>query len=538
VADMGENIAGWARLRVRGGAGTEVRLRYGELLHEDGALNVKTSCCGQIKEGRLPRSSPHAPVTAYQGDTYILKGKGTETYEPRFTFHGFRYVEVTGYPGRPGKDDIQAVVLASSVPSAGSFSCSSPLLNRIQDMTRRTLLGNLFSVQSDCPHREKFGYGGDIVASSEMAIFNFDMAAFYAKSVRDFSDAARPNGGFTETAPYVGIGDAGLGMGSGPVGWGTAHPLLLFELHQYYGETRLVGEEYDKVKRWIDLLRSQAKEGILVNGISDHESLVPKSPALTGTAFYFANAQLAAQLAGILDKEEEAAGYERLAEEIRRAFNDRFFRDGAYDTGTQACQAFPLFWDMVPGDKEKAAIDRLLQAVANREGRLTTGIFGTKYMLLALTERGKGQEAFDLVHHEEFPGWGYMLANGATTLWEHWAFSDDTFSHNHPMFGSVSEWFFKALAGIRPHPQSKGFDRFSISPFFPEKLSWVEASYDSVRGTVKVRWERKGDEIVLDAKVPVSSQAELHLPQGEKPVFLGPGEHRFSISGGTETSFP
>ena len=188
--------------------------------------------------------------------------------------------------------------LNSDVAAAGSFACSNERLNRIQEMVLWTELSNLFSVESDCPHREKFGYGGDIVAASEMAMFNFDMSRFYAKAVQDLADAVRPNGGFTETAPFVGISDEGLGEKAGPVGWGTAHPLLLWQLYQYYGDRRLLDEQYAAVKRWVALLQSRAQDGILDNGISDHESLVPKPRALTGTAFYYLNVRLLARIGG------------------------------------------------------------------------------------------------------------------------------------------------------------------------------------------------------------------------------------------------
>ena len=213
IFDLGQNFAGWARLRVKGPAGTRVSLRYGELLYPDGTLNGMTAVCGQIKQGGpgYHYDGTGVPRTAWQTDEYVLKGEGEEVYTPHFTFHGFRYVEVTGYPGKPTLNALEGLRLNSDVAPAGSFACSNERFNRIQQMVLWTELSNLFSVESDCPHREKFGYGGDIVAASEMAMLNFDMARFYAKAVQDLADAVRPNGGFTETAPFVGISDEGLG---------------------------------------------------------------------------------------------------------------------------------------------------------------------------------------------------------------------------------------------------------------------------------------------------------------------------------------
>lgn len=536
IFDLGQNFAGWAQLRVRGPAGARVRLRYGELLYPDGTLNGMTAVCGQIKGGgpNYRYDGKGMPKTAWQMDDYILKGGGEEVYAPRFTFHGFRYVEVTGYPGKPKLSSLEGLRLNSDVAPAGSFACSNERLNRIQEMVLWTELSNLFSVESDCPHREKFGYGGDIVAAGEMAMFNFDMGRFYAKAVRDLVDAARPNGGFTETAPFVGISDEGLGENSGPVGWGTAHPFLLWRLYQHYGDKRLLEENYEAAKRWLALLRSHAQDGILDNGLSDHESLVPKPRALTGTGFYYLNAKLFANIARALGKASEAAEAEGLAETIRAAFNRKFLQPGTgrYDTATQACQAFALCLGLVPPEEQEPALAVLVRDIeAAHKGHLSTGIFGTKFLLEALTDLGRADTAFGVVNQRTFPGWGHMLENGATTLWEHWEFSDNTYSHNHPMFGSVSEWFFRGPGGINAASDAVGFDRIIIRPQPVGDLRWVKASYDSVRGKVVSEWNRKGDTFKLRVRVPVGTMATVFLPAKEgtavseagQPVARAPG---------------
>jgi len=370
-------------------------------------------------------------------------------------------------------------------------------------------------VESDCPHREKFGYGGDIVAAGEMAMFNFDMERFYAKAAQDLVDAVRPNGGFTETAPFVGISDQGLGEKSGPVGWGTAHPFLLWGLYQHYGDKRLLEVDYEAAKRWLALLRSHAADGILDNGISDHESLVPKPRALTGTGFYYLNAKLFASIARALGKEAEAAEAEGLAETIKAAFNRKFLQPGTgrYDTATQACQAFALYLGLVPHEEQDRALEVLVRDIEDTHGgHLTTGIFGTKFMLHALANLGRADVAFDVVNQHTFPGWGHMLERGATTLWEHWQFSDNTYSHNHPMFGSVSEWFYKVLGGINAAPDAVAFDRIIIRPQPVGDLKWVKATYDSVRGKVVSDWTREGSGFRLRVRVPVGTTATVFLP--------------------------
>lgn len=517
IVDLGQNFAGRVVLRVTGKAGTRIRMRQGELLYPDGTLNPMTAVMTQTKNSKVSIAMG-GPPTAWQQDTYVLRGGGPEEFRPRFTFHGFRYVEVTWDGDAPQSWKLSGERLNSDVESAGTFECSNELFNRIQTMVRWTQLSNIFSVQSDCPHREKLGYGGDIVAASEMAMLNFDMARFYAKVVRDFADARRPNGGLTETAPYVGIADLGLGGGAGPVGWGTAHPMLLWQLYQYYGDRRLLEEQYPIAQDWLKLLEASAKDDILVNGISDHESLVPKPQALTGTAFLYYNADLMARLATVLGRREDAAHYRELAGRVREAFNRRFLQPdtGKYDTATQACQAFALYMDLVP----PAERDRALAVLANdvleaHQGHLTTGIFGTKYMLDALTREGRADVAYTVANQRTFPGWGHMLERGATTLWEHWEFSDNTYSHNHPMFGSVSEWFFKGIAGIQPDPQAEGFDRIVIRPNPVGELTWARASYQSARGPIQSDWKKEAGKLTLRVSVPPNTTAAVYVPSAD-----------------------
>ena len=354
--DMGQNFAGVVRLRVTGPAGTRVNLRYGELLNADGTLNGMTSVAGQIK--RPGAGGPGAPDIAWQVDSYILKGYGEEEFVPRFTFHGFRYVEVTGLNKMTRLVGIQGLRMNADVQPAGSFSCSNEMFNRIQSMCEWTLLSNLFSVQSDCPQREKFGYGGDLVVASEFGMLNFDMAAFYAKVATDFADAARDNGGLTETAPFVGISDEGLEKGVGPIGWGTVHPMLLWQLYQYYGNRRLLEEQYETARRWVDFLAEHAPEGIITKCIGDHESLVPKATAVTSTAFYWYNASLLAHIADVLGKHEDARRYGSLADRIKEAFDKRFLdtNTGKIDIATQAAQAFALYFGLTPPETREKSV--------------------------------------------------------------------------------------------------------------------------------------------------------------------------------------
>lgn len=513
IFDMGQNFAGWVSMTVAAPAGTAIKLRYGELLCLDGTLNVMTSVCGQIKTAGI--GGPGAPEVAYQSDTYITKGGGPERYTPRLTFHGFRYVEVTGLPSAPTLDMLEGHALNSDVATAGSFSCSNELFNRIQKMIHWTQLSNMFSVQSDCPHRERFGYGGDILACGETALLNFDMSRFYAKTVRDLHDSVRPNGGFTETAPFVGIADSGFGEGSGPIEWGTAHPLLLWQLYQYYGDKRLMEEQYDAAAKWIELLKSKAVDNIIDNGLGDHETLVPKMVPLTGTAFYYYNVYLMSRIAELLGRKEDAAAYGKLAGQIRDTFNSKFLdaQTGVYASGTQCCQSTALFMELVPEQSRKTVLDALIKDITEtHKGHLSTGIFGTRFMLMALSDLGRADVAYTIANQKTFPGWGHMLENGATTLWEHWEFSDNVFSHNHPMFGSVGEWFVKYLAGICPDPQAVGFDRIILQPRPVANLTWAKGRYDSIRGPIVSDWRIEGGDFHWKVTIPPNTTATVHIP--------------------------
>ena len=509
IFDMGQNYAGWVKLKIKAKAGTKIRLRYGELLYKDGTLNVMTSAAGQIKgkkgDGSLI-SGPFGPDTAWQSDTYITKGKGIEYYTPKFTFHGFRYVEITGYPGRPPLDAIEGLRLSSDLPKSGSFECSNELFNKIQKMTEWTFLSNVFSVQSDCPQRERFGYGGDLAVTTDAYIYNFDMSNFYAKVVRDFAEAAHPNGMLTDTAPFVGIEFCGIG-------WALAHPLTLLELYQYYGNISLIKEQYDVARKWFETVISE-NDLIITNGLSDHESLAPIPTSEMVTPLYYQSAIIMSELAAIIGRTDDAEKYQKLSKRIRKAYLQKFHNKGSgkFAPYTQASQAFAVYTGIVPKDEIGKAVNELVNNIDEHQGHLTTGIFGTKYMLDVLSEYGYAETAAQIVNQKSFPGWGFMLENGATTLWEHWEFSDNTFSHNHPMFGSVSEWFYKWVAGIQADSSAVGFNKIVIRPQIMEEVTWVKAHYNSIHGKIISAWKRNGNTFTLEVTIPVNTTAKVYLP--------------------------
>ena len=506
IVDMGQNFGGWARFNFNVPEGTEITMRYGELLHEDGTLNPMTSVCGQIKRNKPPADG--SPAIAWQADAYIARGGGPETYTPLFTFHAFRYVEITGLPSRPSLDDVEGLRMHCAVEPVGSFSCSNDLFNRIQTMCQRTFLSNLFGVQSDCPHRERFGYGGDLVTTSDAFMLNYDMANFYTKAARDWHDSALSDGMLTDTAPSVGIQYCG-------VGWAMAHPHLQVQLYRYYADRRIIEEQYPTSKRWLDLVRSQNTDHIVRQGLHDHEALEKKESPPMITPLYCESARMMSCLARILGREKEADEYDSLAEDIRKAYAEKFLTSGTgvVASGIQSVQAFALFLDMLSPEERSTALAHLVRDITDKHnGHLTTGIFGTRYMLDVLSREGHAEIVNDMVNLRDFPGWGHMFEQGATTLWEHWKFSDNTYSHNHPMFGSVSQWFYNWLGGIEPAIDAVGFDKFIFQPQFVAGLGWVRCTYRSIRGPITCDWKRQGDRVAMDLYVPVNTSATLILP--------------------------
>ncbi len=515
VIDMGQNFAGVIRMKVTGEAGTEVKLRYAELLHEDGNIDVRTSVACQIKEEFSMDGGPGAPATAWQEDNYILKGDGEEVFQPAFTFHGFRYVEVTGYPGRPALENFEGIRLNADLADVSEFECSNELFNKIQEITEWTFLSNVFSIESDCPAREKFGYGGDMVGAGPAFIMNYDMANFYEKTVRDFQRDQRENGGMPECAPDIGINGRGVTENTGPPGWTLAHPFLLDKLYQYYGNEQLINEQYIPLKRLVDFYNERVPDHIIRDGISDHNMLGERPRAVTSTSFYYEHVLILAKMAKILNKQEDHENYSRLAKDIKMAFINEFVdqETGAVGNRSQTAQTCALFYDLVPDDQTRQkVIDALIDEIENvHRSHLSTGIFCTRMMLLHLGDLGRADLAFTIANQKEYPGYGFMLENGATTLWENWEKKIHD-SKNHPMFGSVSEWFYASVLGIRPAADAVGFDKIIIKPEVTDQLDWAKGSYKSVRGKIASSWKNENGKFVFDVEIPANAIATVHIP--------------------------
>ena len=531
IVDFGKNFTGIPELKLNVPAGTELTLRYGELLYPDGTLNPMTSVAGQIKGTRKNQQGeetliggPGAPHTAWQQDVYIARGGG-ETFTPSFTFHGFRYMEITGLPEAPKPADFRGLFLRTDVPYAGSFSSSNELFNDIQEITRRTFLANIVSVQSDCPHRERLGYGGDIVSTNDAYLMNFNMGGFYAKTARDWADAARPDGNFTDTAPFVGIQYCG-------VGWAMAHPILLEKLHRHYGDVDLVREQLPAAIRWFDGEASRRENGLVTKGLGDHEALVPsRGPALS-TPMFIATARIMARLARLVDMEADAARFDQYAAESMTAWQKDFLdaETGKIADATQTQQLFALGFGGPPDEAAGKIFDRLVDNLmaAEQAPQLTTGIYGTMLLLEELSARGRHDLALALANRRAFPSWGWMLENNATTLWEDWQGTDNVKSHSHPMFGSISNWFFRWLGGIQIADDAVGFDRLVIRPQVTDGLEWVKTTHQSIRGRIESNWQKEAGGTRFNIVIPPDTTATVILPAGtitesDVPLARAPG---------------
>ncbi|WP_167619366.1 family 78 glycoside hydrolase catalytic domain [Maribellus sediminis] len=504
IVDMGANFTGTYKIKLSGNVGDTITFRFGERVYEDGTLNPMTTVAGQIK--RKGVGGPGAPDIAWQTDSYIVGDTAKTWFTPEFTYHVYRYMEITGLDEIPQNSDIKGLFIHSNVMNQNSFSCSSKLLNSIQEATERTFLANLISVQSDCPAREKFGYGGDLNATSESFIYNFDMQAFYRKTIYDWIDAMNDSI-FVDTAPYTGIDYCGIS-------WESAFLITQYYLYLYYADTEIIKELYKLDNKWMDKVARIHPDGIVDNGLSDHESMEPVPVQLTGTAHYLQCARIMQVFAGLMGDKEKEQKYERLAEKLKNQIRTEFWdKPVEGKINRQTLYSTLLYHGIIPEKDLDAASDSLLMAVHNGpSGHFITGIFGTKYVLETLSQYLTPEKVFEIVNSTEFPGWGFMIDNGATTLWETWKESDNTYSNCHPMFGTVTEWYYRWLGGIRPQAQNPGFRKFTLAPSTPEGLDFVKCVYHSPHGEIVSNWEKTGENSYLyEMKIPSGSTADVKL---------------------------
>ena len=518
VYDMGQLFGGWARLRVKGERGTKVTIKYAARLFQDSGLVDK-------------RRHPPPKET----DVYILKGDPRgEVYEPRFTYHPVRYVQVEGHPATPALGNIEGRVVYSAVDMSGDFECSNALLNRIHRNSLWTITNGLYGFPLDCLHREHWGWL-DPGTDASTLYARKHMPLFWAKWLRDAKHAQHADGVIPDVVPAYPL----KGRDTGDPAWAGNYPILVWYLHQYYADERILAEHYASMRKWLDHLTSIADDHLVKKGhYGDHmlpgkspgsEVFISKetSPPLLWTGYYYRNARIVSQTAAILGKTDDAGHYSALAEKIKDALNKRWLNGDAcqYATGSQTANLFPMVLGIVP----KACEDGVLKNIATdimetHDGHLHTGNIGTTSMIEALVAHGLADVMYEIATTTTYPGWGYMVNQGATTIWEAWGERDDVGSgaESMVMWCSIDEFFYNGLAGIQgpsyygPDYMTPGFRETCIKPHVLGDLKFARASLKTVRGMVRSSWERKG------AAAPRSLRLEVSLPANSRGTVCVP----------------
>ncbi len=508
VFDAGRNLAGWAAIKVKGARGTVVTMKFAESLNPDGTVNQENL------------------RSAKATDTYILKGEGEEQWEPSFTYHGFRYCQIEGFPCQPAGDDVMIRVVHSSVSATGSFSCSNQLLNRIHKMVCLTETSNLHSIPTDCPQRdERMGWLNDMTVRIEQAIYNFDLSRFYIKWIDDIKDTQGTDGTITDTAPFR--------WGFRPADPVSASYLLLaLKSYEFYGNETIINHHYDGLKAWVDYLHSRTEDEIVnysywgdwsppetfgTPGSIGSGAISKDTPGkLISTGYLYYCAGIIIKMASILGNKDDEIYYNCLAGETASAFNTVWWNEksGGYGSNNQACNSFALYLGLVCEERKPRVVANLAEDVIKHNYHLTTGNLCTKYLLEMLTENGFAEVAYKLAIQETYPGWGFMLANSATTLWERWEnkTGGEMNSHNHPMMGSVGSWFYKYILGILPDIEGPGFEKFIIKPCILYELDFTEGEFHSVKGSIKSAWRKESGSVSMDLTIPGNSTAKVFIP--------------------------
>jgi alpha-L-rhamnosidase len=533
VFDMGQNMSGVTRVRIAGKEGTTVRIAHGERLTPGGRLDL--SNIDVYYRG-------DRDTEPFQTDIFTLSGRGEEEFTARFGYKGFRYVEVTAdRPVELRAGSVTALFVHSDVPPAGRLSTSSALVGGLWDATNNACLSNLMGYPTDCPQREKNGWTGDGHLAIETVLYNFDAITVYEKWLADHRDEQQPNGVLPDIIP---TGGWGYGTANG-LDWTSTIAIIPWEVYMFYGDSRLLRDCYDNIRRYVDYVAGIADGYLTTFGRGDW---VPVSEGsnleLTSSVYFYVDALILARAAGIFGHTADAEKYSVLAEGIRRAINDKYLdRDrGIYAGGTQTELAVPLRWGVVPDDMRASVAANLNRRVEQAGFHLDVGVLGAKALLDALNDNGYGATAWRVATQDTYPSWGWWVVNGATTLLENWDLeATRDISDNHMMFGEIGGWFFKGPGGIRPDPSRPGFKHILLAPYFPEGLDRFEARHTSPYGEIVSGWERRRRKILYTVTIPANSTATLTLPAGVKNptptagaqndggIGLPSGTHRFEL---------
>jgi len=513
VYDLGQNASFMPRLVVRGPAGSSVRIIPAELVKPDGSVD---------------RSSVSGGRPAWW--QYTLKGQGTETWFPKFFYHGSRYFQVelragTNRTELPELESIAGVVVHSASEPVGEFECSNDLFNRIRQLVRWAQRSNLASVLTDCPHRERLGWLEQYHLNGPSLRYEFDLNRMFTKGMNDMEDSQLPNGCVPSIAPEYtifgkGPDDVSNAFRNSPE-WGSAIVIVPWQQYEFTGDRSLLRCHYEAMKRYVAYLTSTATNEIVSFGLGDWYDLGPKAPgfaqltprALTATAFYFYDTHILAETARLLGETQDAERFKTAAEKIRAAFNQEFFNplSGSYSTGSQCANAIPLVMSLVEPENRSNVLAAIVEDVRSHGNAVTAGDIGYRYLLRALAEGGRSDVIFDLNNQTDKPGYGYQLKHGATSLTEAWDARRSS-SQNHFMLGQIMEWFYRDVAGIGFDPGAPGFKNVLIQPQPVGDLTWAKASYETIRGPVITAWKRSENKFTLEISIPPNTTATVFVP--------------------------
>jgi alpha-L-rhamnosidase len=498
VVDFGQNLVGHVRLAANGSSGDTITVRHGETINSDGSLYTENL------------------RTALATDKFTLDGVGRETFEPHFTFHGFRYVEITGYPGTLKARDLRAIVVGSDTPPAGTFESSDPALNRLYQNIVWSQRGNYLSVPTDCPQRdERQGWMGDAQVFAPTAVRNVDVAAFFTKWMVDVDDGQGTNGDFSDISPRVTRPQPAM-----PV-WGDAGVIIPWVMYNAYGDISFLAKNYPYMARWVDFSERRSRHLILSGGVGDHLAPVPTPTPVVDTAYFANSADIVARAAALLGYTSEAAKYDKLHHDITDAFDSAFVStNGMIEGDTQTGYILALQFGLLPENLRGATAQRLADNVA-QHGHLTTGFVGNGFICPTLSQIGRPDLAWELLLTNTWPSWLFSVKNGATTIWERWdgwtpekGFQDSSMnSFNHYSLGSVGAWLYSGAAGIQLDDSAPGYKHFFLAPQFTTRLKYVRATLDTPYGVIASSWRNQGGQILYDVTVPPNTSATIVLPE-------------------------
>ena len=518
VFDMGRNISGVSQLKIRGKSGTVIRLKHSERVYPTGRADQSNIDV---------HYRPADDKDPFQTDIFILKGEGDEVFMPKFNYKGFQYVEVSSDQTLDlNKESLTAYFMHSDVPVAGQINSSNETLNKIWSATNNSYLSNLMGYPTDCPQREKNGWTGDAHIASETGIYSFDGITVYEKWMADHRDEQQANGVLPSIIP---TGGWGYEWGNGP-DWTSTIAIIPWNIYLFYGDSKLLADCYDNIKRYVDHIDELYPSGLTTWGLGDWVPVKSKSPVeFTSTAYYYTDVLILSKAAKLFGKKEDANRYAMLSEKIKTAFNAKWLNTstGIYNNGLQTELSVPLQWGLVPEALKSKVVANLAKRVEADNNHIDVGLLGTKAILNALSENGYSDLAYKVASQESFPSWGWWIVNGATTLYENWPIdAKSDISLNHIMFGEIGAWYYKALGGIKPDPTLPGFKNILLEPHFVEGLDRFEAKHQSPYGEIVSAWERKEGKIIYKVIIPPNSSATLKLPAGQSRKLLA-GTYQF-----------